>query len=194
MWKWMGLFLTKNHLLRCWSWLSLLDWIGALPLSLLIKLPPRKLEPWFILWSFFLLKLLCISIYPPYAHAWNTVVTPGLVPLNCYLELLDKLQKWICKTIGPSLATYLEPLAHRQNEASWSLFYRYYFGRCSSELAQLASLPYSQGTSTRYFDRLQDFSVIILRCYKGVSVYGFFPRTTRLWNSLPIEAFLWPMI
>ena len=27
MWKWMGLFLRKNHLLRCWDWLSLqLDW------------------------------------------------------------------------------------------------------------------------------------------------------------------------
>ena len=48
--------------------------------------------------------------------------------LSCYLELLDNLQKRICKTIGPSLATSLEPLAHRQNVASLSLFYRYYFG------------------------------------------------------------------
>ena len=52
MWKWMGLFLRKNHLLRCWGWLSLLNWIGTLTLSLLLKLPPRKLEPRFILWSF----------------------------------------------------------------------------------------------------------------------------------------------
>ena len=28
---------------------------------------------------------------------------------SCYLELLDKLQKWICRTVGPSLATSLEP-------------------------------------------------------------------------------------
>ena len=33
---------------------------------------------------------------------------------SCYLELLDKLQKWICRTVGPSLAASLEPLAHRQ--------------------------------------------------------------------------------
>ena len=45
MWKWMGLFLRKNHLLRCWGWPSLLNWIGVLTLSLLLKLPPRKLEP-----------------------------------------------------------------------------------------------------------------------------------------------------
>ena len=32
---------------------------------------------------------------------------------SCYMELLDKLQKQICRTVGPSLATSLEPLAHR---------------------------------------------------------------------------------
>ena len=32
---------------------------------------------------------------------------------SCYLELLDKLQKRICRIVGPSLAASLEPLAHR---------------------------------------------------------------------------------
>ena len=45
MWKWMGLFLKKNHLSRCWGWPSLLNWIRALTLSVLLKLPPRKLGP-----------------------------------------------------------------------------------------------------------------------------------------------------
>ena len=58
--------------------------IGALTLSILLKLLPRKSKPWFILWS----------------------------------------------------------------------FYKYYFGRCSSELAQLVALPYSWRRSTRYSDRL----------------------------------------
>ena len=104
-------------------------------------------------------------------HVW--AVAP-----SCYLELLDKLQKWICRTVGPSLAASLEPLAHRRNVASLSLFYRYYFGRCSSELAQLVPLPYSRGRSTCYSDRLHDFSVTIPRCYKDVN--SFFPRTARL--------------
>ena len=60
----------------------------------------------------------------------------------CYLELLDKIQKRICRTVGSSLAASLEPLPHRRNVASLSLFYRYYFGRCSSELAQLVPFPY----------------------------------------------------
>ena len=32
---------------------------------------------------------------------------------SCYLELLDKLQKRVCRTVGPSLAASLEALAHR---------------------------------------------------------------------------------
>ena len=67
---------------------------------------------------------------------------------SCYLALLDKLQKRICRTAAPSLSASLEPLAHHRNVASSSLFYRYYFGRCSSELARLVPLPFSQGRST----------------------------------------------
>ena len=115
-------------------------------------------------------------------HVWTG--TP-----SCYLKLLDKLQKRICRTIGPSLAASLEPLAHRRNVASLSLFCRYYFGRCSSELAQLVPLPYSRGRSTCYSDRLHDFSVTVPRCYKDVYVNSFFPHTVRLWNSVPIECF-----
>ena len=29
---------------------------------------------------------------------------------SCYLELLDKLQNWICRTVGSSLVASLEPL------------------------------------------------------------------------------------
>ena len=96
---------------------------------------------------------------------------------------------WISYKSRYTKATSLEPLAHRRNVANVSLFYRYYFGRCSSELDQLVPLPYSRGRSTRYSDRLHDFSVTILRCYKDVYVNSFFPRTARLRNSLPIECF-----
>ena len=76
---------------------------------------------------------------------------------NCYLELLDKLHKRICKTVAPSVAASLEPLAQHRNVASLSLFHRYYFERCSSELAQLVPPPFSWGRSTHCSDRLHDF-------------------------------------
>ena len=103
---------------------------------------------------------------------------------SCYLELLNKLQKRICRTVGPSPAASLEHFAHRRNVASLNLLYRFYFGRCFSELAQLVPLPFSRGRSTLYSDRLYDFSVTIRGCCKDVCVNSFFSRTARLSNSL----------
>ena len=73
--------------------------------------------------------------------------------------------------------------------ANLSLYYRYYFVRCSSELVELVPRPYSQGRSSCYSDRLHFFSVTIPRCYKNVYVSIFFPCRAKLWNSLPIECF-----
>ena len=106
-----GLFLRKINLLRFWGWLLLSNWIGALTLFLLLKLPPRKLEPWFVLWILFLLRLLWIFINLPYGHAWNIIFMSGLVLLvpirNCWisykngyagllvLQLLPLLKPWL---------------------------------------------------------------------------------------------------
>ena len=116
-----------------------------------------------------------------YCHVYCCHVWAGAP--SCYLELLDKVQKYM--TVGSSLAT----LPHRRNIASLSLFYRYYFGRCSSELADLVPLPYSRGRSICYSDRFNDFSVTIPTCYKDVNISSFFPRTAKLWNTLLIECF-----
>ena len=72
--RWMVPFWKKIHLVRYWGCLSLLSWVGALTLSLLLKLPPRKLEALFVLWNFFLLRLLCLLINLPYGLAWDNVV------------------------------------------------------------------------------------------------------------------------
>ena len=170
MWKWIGLFLRRNHLLRYRGWGSdfisiaktAFKKIGALILSMKFFSPEVAL---------YLYKSTIRPCMEYCCHVWAGAP-------SCYLDLLDKLQKRICRIVGPSLAASLEPLAHHRNVASLSL-YGHYFGWCSSELAQLA----------RYSDTLHDFSVTIARCYKDVHVNSFFPRTARLWNSLPIECF-----
>ena len=52
---------------------------------------------------------LCKSTLCPYmkycCHIWAGVP-------SCYMELLDKQQKRICRTVGPSLTASYEPLAH----------------------------------------------------------------------------------
>ena len=41
---------------------------------------------------------------------------------SCCFELFDKLQKRLCRTVGPSLAASLEPLADRRKVASLKSF------------------------------------------------------------------------
>ena len=101
-----------------------------------------------------------------YRHVWADAP-------SYHLEILDKLQKRVCRIVGPSLAASFKPLVHCRNVASLSLFRRYYFGRYSSELVELVLLPYSRGWSTRYSDRLHDFSVTIPRYYKDANVNSF---------------------
>ena len=165
----MGLFLRKKTSFKVLglTFSSKLDWgsyivsitktaskkIGALIRSMKFLSPEVAL---------YLYKCSIRPCMKYYCHVWAGAP-------SCYLELLDKLQKRICRTVVPSLAASLEPLAHCRNVASLSLSYRYYFGRCSSELAQLVPLPSSRGGSTRCSDRLHDFSVTIPRCYKGVT-------------------------
>ena len=92
---------------------------------------------------------------------------------------ISTIQPWMeyCFHIWAGAPASLEPLAHRRHVARLSLFYKYYFRRCSSELAELAPLPYFQGRSTCYSDSWHDFSVTIPRFYKDVYVNSFFPRT-----------------
>ena len=102
------------------------------------------------------------SIYFILFKKWYICALPN-VSITC--NIFDCVH---IRTNSPSLAASLEPLVHHWNVASLSLLYRYYFGWCSSQLAQLAPLPFSWGRST---------------CYSDI------PCTARLWNSLPIECF-----
>ena len=110
-------------------------------------------------------------------HVWA-------VAHSCYLKLLDKLENWIWKAVVPSLAAALELSTHCWNVANLSLFYSYYFGGSSSELAQLVPFSYFWGKTTCYSDRLHNFSVT-----KDVYVSSLFPYIARLLHSLPIVFF-----
>ena len=58
-----------------------------------------------------------------------------------YLDMLAIQQKRVCRTVGATLTASLESLAHHCNVTSLSLFYRYYLGRCSTELLELVLRP-----------------------------------------------------
>ena len=140
MWKWMVLFLRKNYFLKMLglTFPSKLDWGSYI--IFIVKTASRKTGA--LIRSVNCLSsevalYLYRSILRPCAesccHVW------ACAP-SYYLELSDKLQQWMCRIVVPSRAASLEPLTHHWNVTSFSLFYRYYFGRCLSELAQLVPL------------------------------------------------------
>ena len=86
--------------------------------------------------ALYLYKSTIQSCMEYYCHVWTGAS-------SYYLKLLDKLQIQIYRPVNPSLAASFEPLTHCRNVTSFlSLLYRYYFGRCSSGLAELVPLPY----------------------------------------------------
>ena len=75
------------------------------------------------------------------SHIWGS---------SPYTSLLDRVEsKAIHLTGDPSLTSTLDPLSLRRKVASLSLFYRYYFGHCSEELAACSPPPMARPRSTR---------------------------------------------
>ena len=75
------------------------------------------------------------------SHIWGS---------SPYTSLLDRIESKAIRLIGdPSLTSTLDPLSLRRKVASLSLFYRYYFGHCSDELATCIPPPMARPRSTR---------------------------------------------
>ena len=143
--------------MRCWglNFSSKLDW-NSYVISI-AKPTSKKIEA-LIHFMKFLSPKVALYLYKSTmrpcmeycCHVWAGA-------LSSYLELLDKLQNRICRTVGPSVSASLEPFVYLQNIASLSLFYRFYFDRYSSELAKLVPLPFSRGRCFHCSDGFYDF-------------------------------------
>ena len=126
----------------------LLNLNGVLELSLLVKLRPKGN-------SFSQVCSLSQQIYHTTLqycyHVW------AVVP-SCYFDMLDELQKRVRRTFGLTLATSRKPLVYCRNNASFILFHRYNFVRCSSELAELVPLLDCLGRSIILIDWMSSLS------------------------------------
>ena len=59
------------------------------------------------------------------SHIW------GGAPKSHRLDLLDRVQKRVVSLVSYGLSSDLPALSHRRNVATLSLFYKYYYGKCS---------------------------------------------------------------
>ena len=134
-----GLYLHFG--LYIWGWISLLNWSAKTISKKIGALIHSKkfLSPEVALYLYKSTIRLCM----------NTVVVSWLV------LLVATWNSWISykNRYAGLLVFHLLPLC------------RYCFGRCSSELVELVPLPYYQGRSTSYSDRLHDFFVTIPKYY-----------------------------
>ena len=115
------------------------------------------------------------------SHIWGS---------SPYTSLLDKIEsKAICLIGDPSLTSTLDPLSLRSKVASLPLFYRYYFGHCFDELAACIPPPMARPRSTRQASFAHNYCVELSNARINRFSDGFFPSTSRLWNSLPFSVF-----
>ena len=106
MWKCM-LFSTKNHLLRCWGRLSLLNWIGAYIISI-YKSASKKIGA-LICSLKFLSPEVALYLSKCTIQSCMECCHVRAFACSCYLEMLDQLQKWICRILVLSLLPFMNP-------------------------------------------------------------------------------------
>ena len=83
----------------------------------------------------------------------------------------------------------LDSLAHRINVSALSLYYRYYYGRCSDELKSIIPPKACFARSTRFADSQHSFAVKVDKCRTTSFSNTFVPMTSRNWNSLRPPSF-----
>lgn len=106
------------------------------------------------------------------------------------LKMLDSIQKRAVRLIDdPELTKNLHSLDHRRKVADLSLFYRYYYGRCSNELALLIPPRVVPNRNTRQAQAAHQHTIQLQTPRTSLFRDSFFWRTASLWNELPRHTF-----
>ena len=107
------------------------------------------------------------------------------------VQLIEELHSRAVRILGCSdlLKENILPLTHRRNVGGLSLLYRYFHGHCSSELLGLVPTLQHLGPVTRHGNVMHPLSLSIPRSRTSHHQKSFFPRSARLWNSLPSSVF-----
>ncbi|XP_065645759.1 uncharacterized protein LOC136076213 [Hydra vulgaris] len=99
------------------------------------------------------------------------------------------MQKRFVNIVRPALTANLQPLSHCRNVASLSLFYKYYNGYCSNELASLVPSTKFHFRVTRHLIKSHPFTATVPKCSKSSYSSSFFLRTSVLWKWLSLSCF-----
>ena len=90
------------------------------------------------------------------SHIW------GGAPRSCGLDLLDRVKKRVVSLVGSGFSSDLQAMSHRRDVSSLSLFYKYYYGKCSSELADLVPPKRVTVRSTSFSEQMHRHQALFL--------------------------------
>ena len=117
------------------------------------------------------------------SHVWSSA------PKHT-LRLLDSIQKRAIRLIGDQeLTRNLESLEHRRTVGDLSLFYRYYHGKCSADIARLIPPKAIHTRNTRHTNTTHPYEVKLSTPRTTLFQNTFIWRTSSLWNALPEAVF-----
>ena len=106
---------------------------------------------------------------------------------NSSLHLLDRVQSKAIRLINNSnLTISLQSLSHYRLVSDLSIFYCYFHGHCSQEIKNIMPDPVRHVRTTRISTYSQPFQVTLPNPRTLSHKSSFIPRTSQLWNSLPL--------
>jgi hypothetical protein len=160
----------RNHLLSLVS--SAARKLGALfrvsrffPASQLLKIYKANIRP-------------CIEYC---SHIWGGSTSVWI------LERVDRRARRLIN--DPAITDNMQSLQLRRDVAALSVFYKMYYGRCSTELRSLVPPPARRIRHTRADDNAHPHSLELFNCRIERFKRSFIPRTTAVWNALPFDVF-----
>ncbi|KAL7642498.1 UNVERIFIED_CONTAM: hypothetical protein RMT77_007059 [Armadillidium vulgare] len=156
-------------------------------ITMVAKAASKKLGVLFRLREFFSSEQYSKYIRVLFALVWSTVLPFGEAPAPPLFWIgLSQAKRLInC----PLLSNSLDPLSLRRDVGALSLFYRYYNGRCSRELASRTPPSLRRLRCTRGALLSHQFCVDVGNPRLARCGTSFFPATSILWNSLPSSIF-----
>ncbi|CAF4900062.1 unnamed protein product [Pieris macdunnoughi] len=117
------------------------------------------------------------------SHLWAGAPQYQLLPL-------DRIQRRAVRIVDDqSLSEWLDPLALRRDVGSLCIFYRIYHGECSEELFGLIPAAEFHHRTSRQNTKFHPYHLDVRRSTTERFSRQFLPRTTTMWNQLPIEVF-----
>nr|CAI5856612.1 unnamed protein product [Callosobruchus analis] len=129
---------------------------------------------------------------------YKAQIRPSLEYYSCVGDSAPKQPLWLLDSIqsrdirlinAPNLTKDLHSLEHSRRVAGLSLFYRFYHGRCSSEVSQIITPKGVRMRNTRNALHAYPYQVAVPSPSTSLLQHSFIWKTSTLWNELPASLF-----